>query len=177
MNEQLNRLKAQPPSPTLKNDLEKLDSYYRVLVKQWDSLKSPSEDPAMWTEWTLDSLDFHLYQSPHIASLNEALPHDVRSLLEDVQLVIQNAQMDRQRELRERLGLERIEGIVGQDKPIAYILEPDPDYAPAETTESRIDGTFCRIVPGHGGYRHQGRVLRKSLAIFYRYAPSSEGNI
>lgn len=177
LNEQLNRVKLQPLSPTLKKDLERLDSYYRVLVKQWDSLKSPSDDPAMWTEWMLDSLDYHLYQSPQIASLIEALPNDVRTLLEDVQLVIQNAQMDRQQELRERLGLERIEGIVGQDKPVAYILEPDPDYAPAETNDSRIDGTFCRIVPGHGGYRHQGKVLRKSLAVFYRYIPFSEGNI
>ncbi len=177
LNAQMDRLKNQPLSPTLKKDIERLDSYYRVLVKQWDTLKTPSDDPAMWTEWLLDSLDYHLYQSPQIVSLNEALPHDVRALLEDIQLVIQNAQMDRQRELRERLGLERIEGVVGQDKPVAYIIEPDPDYPPAETTENRIDGTFCRIVPGHGGYRHQGKVLRKSLAIFYRYAPSSEGAI
>jgi archaellum component FlaC len=174
---QLDKLKGQPLSPTLSKDLERLDSYYRVLVKQWDSLKSPADDPGMWTEWMLDSLDYHLYQPPQIVSLNEALPHDVRTLLEDVQLVILNAQMDRQRELRERLGLERIEGIVGQDKPIAYIIEPDPDYPPAETSEMRVDGTFCRIVPGHGGYRHQGKVLRKSLAVFYRYTPISEGNI
>jgi hypothetical protein len=168
LRQQLNQRANQLADETLTKDMETLNSYWRVLVEKWDSLPPPAEDTISWkSNWWLGDIDFHLYQPPQVLSREAS----VSKLLDKLSEVIQKAQQDRQRQLREQWGFKRIEGIVGKDKVSAHLIEIDSQRPYEPTTDKNVDGTFCCIVPGRGGYRWNGEVLRPTYAVFYRYQP------
>jgi hypothetical protein len=153
-------------------DLETLDSYWNALVEQWKDRQHPAEDPAGWGNWWLDSMDLHLYQEVELVSLDLSLPKEVRSTLKDLMYVIEEGQQERKRQLREQFGVQRIEGVQGKSEVKAHELEMDPQHPCEPTTDPQLDGKLCRIVPGRGGYRCNGDVLRPTYAVFY--CPPSE---
>jgi hypothetical protein len=167
LRQSLNAHRASVAVESFGKDLEMLETYYRALIEKWETLKPPAEDAQMWDEWTFSTLDYHLYQAPRLTSLGE-VPPEIRGALERLRSVIEQAQEARKAQLRE-WELERIEGVQGKDRATAYVLEADPDNPPEPTSDQRKDCTFSHIVPGRGGYRFRGRVLRKTHAVFYQY--------
>ena len=168
LRQQLAHQVAQAGSAELQRVQETVESYYQELVVDWELCRAADADSPPWNEWQLSRLDFHLYQSPSLLD-DEPVSGGLQSLLCDLEAVIGDAQAARRRELRDDLGLERIEGEVGADCWRAYVLERDPNCLPEATQNEAWEGTFCRILPGRGGYRWQGQVLRPSYAIYYRY--------
>lgn len=167
LRQSLNAHRASVTVESFGKDLEMLETYYKTLIEKWETLKPPAEDVHLWDEWTFSTLDYHLYQAPRLTSLGE-VPPEIRVALERLRSVIEQAQEARIAQLRE-WELERIEGVTGIDRVTAYVLEADLENPSVPTSDPRKDSTFSHIVPGKGGYRFRGRVLRKTHAVFYQY--------
>jgi hypothetical protein len=169
LRQSLNAHRASVTVESFGKDLDMMETYFKTLIEKWETLKPPAEDAQMWDEWLFSTLDYHLYHTPRLTSLGEVSP-EIRNALERLRSVIEEAQEARRAQLRE-WELERIEGVPGKDRATAYVLEADPENPPEPTNDPRKDYTFSHIVPGRGGYRFRGRVLRKTHAVFYRYNP------
>jgi hypothetical protein len=167
LRQSLNAHRASVTVESFSKDLDMLETYFKTLIEKWETLKPPAEDAHMWDEWLFSNLDYHLYQAPRLTSLGEVSP-EIRGALERMRSVIEQAQEARKAQLRE-WELERIEGVPGKDRATAYVMEADPENPPEPTTDPRKDYTFSHIVPGRGGYRFRGRVLRKTHAVFYQF--------
>ena len=159
-------------------DFDMLESYYKTLVEDWREYKSkpPHQDLEGWrSNWRLNAIDYHLYSEPALlCGESDAAFYD----LEDMRAIINDirtAQEKRRAELKE-WRLERIVGTPGVTPLKLGELEEERETEPEPTAEPKRDGTFCRITPGLGGYRHSAITLRPTKAIFYRYQPPEKGN-
>ena len=159
---------ARAHDENLRADLETQESYWDVLVEKWRDLDPPAENRATWGEWWLTRLDYHLFEPPPLRSDQEcgsAAAGEVARLRE----IIEQAQAIRREELRAEFGVERIEGEPGTDAWRAQVIDRDDVNPPQDTDNPRLDFAYCRVVPGRGGYRFDGGVLRPTYAVYYRY--------
>ena len=154
-------------------DFEMLESYYKTLVEDWREYRSKpphqdGDDGDGWkSNWRLNAIDYHLYSEPMlVCDESNAAFYDLEDMKAIVN-VIGTAQEKRKEELKE-WRLLRIEGTPGVTASRAGELEEEEDSEREPTADPKRDGTFCRITPGLGGYKHNQNILRPTKAIFYR---------
>lgn len=135
-----------------------------ALITDWE--RFGTGDPRKWSASDFRNLDFALHFAP---ALPKSLEGDARtqSLLQKASVAIKQLQNFRKEELRAR-EIERIEGVPGSTEQIAGEIEHDAKQPSAIPEQPEQGGKFCRIEPGMGGYRFQGKILRPTFAVFYK---------
>ncbi len=135
-------------------------SVYRTLSLHWEATYAGTS-PLEWTPQELTDIDYALYHPLKSDELT-TLPQSAETLLRK----LKQLQNQRIQELKKR-GVERIEGVQGVTTIQANILEVDSEQSMIAPETPEQAQTYHSILPGKGGYRHHGAVLKKTFAVFY----------
>lgn len=144
--------------------LTQLQEGYETLVTDWKRFETTS--PLRWSTSDIRNLDFALYFAFITPPIMKGDSQD-QSVLKKTAVAITLLQQLRRDSLKGR-GVERLEGVPGVTEQIAGEIEHDSKTSLAIPEKPEQGGKLCRIEPGMGGYRFQGKVFRRTLAIFYR---------
>lgn len=158
------------------SDLEISKSCMDVLLDEIYRKLPPSENLVGWRDdlW-LNKLDRSLYLVPDFECLRDpSTSQDVRQRFAAIQQSIAAVQKECIEMLATSCGITRIDGDDGVSPLDPHILERDTQHDPVLTDERHKDERFYGIVPGRGGYRYQGNVLRPSYAVVYVFRDGRE---
>ncbi len=133
--------------------------WFRTLMLQWRDTYA-NRNPTEWGPQSLTNLDVALHSPLDIPSEVEKASHTLFGILRDVRAV-------RLKELKER-DIQRIEGISGTTQALKGVIEWDEiDSHLVRPAYPEQERRFHSILPGSGGYRYKGGVLKPTKAIFY----------